>query len=169
MGLKASPILPWSRTLSDGDCPFGSGYPAKKCCWLTFNRWRKQSSQLTQRAETGVSNEKCYLHPLGGCSTKITREHFLSRNILQRLAEGKLLRLQNAGHLFGGKDRGVPAKRNCNRFAEPAASVVKLDDAIGCRLTTTMIEELKRKNLRSTSSAAVSVSAMKPWPVFGVV
>ncbi|MCK1577795.1 hypothetical protein [Bradyrhizobium sp. 174] len=104
MTLKASPILSWSRTLSDGDCPCGSGYPAKKCCWLTFNRWRKQPSQLTQRAETGVSNGRCYLHPLGGCSTKITREHFVSRNILERLAEGKLLRLQNGGHLFGGKD-----------------------------------------------------------------
>jgi hypothetical protein len=50
-----------------------------------------------------LANDRCYLSPLGGCGLKITKEHFVSRNILERIAT-KTLRFENAGHFFGGKN-----------------------------------------------------------------
>lgn len=49
------------------------------------------------------ANARCYLSSYGDCSAKITREHFISRNILERITEEKLS-FQNAGHFFGGKE-----------------------------------------------------------------
>ena len=48
------------------------------------------------------ANQDCYLSPLGGCCKKITREHFVSRNILEKITSSKL-RFENAGHFFRGK------------------------------------------------------------------
>jgi hypothetical protein len=47
-----------------------------------------------------LRHARCYLAGYGNCSDKITKEHFISRNILERLAP---LRFENAGHFFGGK------------------------------------------------------------------
>jgi hypothetical protein len=47
-------------------------------------------------------NDRCYLSPLGYCGTKITKEHFISRTILERVTTGTL-RFEGAGHFFGGK------------------------------------------------------------------
>jgi len=52
--------------------------------------------------KTDSVHEKCYLSPTGNCGAKITREHFISRNILERIATSTL-KFENMGHFFGGK------------------------------------------------------------------
>jgi hypothetical protein len=47
---------------------------------------------------------RCYLFTLGNCSSKITKEHFISRNILERVTTDRLT-IEGAGHFFGGKER----------------------------------------------------------------
>jgi hypothetical protein len=78
-------------------------------------------------------NERCYLSSFGDCSTKTSREHFISRNILERITTDKLT-FEGAGHFFGGKDRieigidGFVAKVLCD-VHNPALS--GLDAAVG--------------------------------------
>jgi len=39
---------------------------------------------------------------MSNCTEKISREHFISKNILEKLTKDTL-RFENAGHFFGGK------------------------------------------------------------------
>ena len=53
-------------------------------------------------AASTFENDRCYLSPLRCCGAKITKEHFISRAILERITAGTL-RFEGSGHLFGGK------------------------------------------------------------------
>jgi hypothetical protein len=85
-----------------------------------------------------LTNDRCYLSSHGDCSSKITREHFISRNILQRITTDKLA-IENAGHIFGGKNRveigidAFAAKVLCDAH-NPALS--PLDTAAGVAFST---------------------------------
>jgi hypothetical protein len=47
-------------------------------------------------------NPSCYLSSMSNCSAKLTKEHFISRNILKKITKDTL-KFENAGHFFGGK------------------------------------------------------------------
>lgn len=49
-------------------------------------------------------NPSCYLSSMSNCSSKITKEHFISRNILEKLTKDTL-KFENAAHFFGGKNQ----------------------------------------------------------------
>jgi hypothetical protein len=104
-------------------------------------------------------NGDCYLSPLGGCCKKITREHFVSRNILERIATPKL-RFENGGHFFGGKNLveiGIDdfcAKVLCDNH-NSALSV--LDTAAGQAFST--IETLER-DCKSISASGPRMSSL---------
>jgi hypothetical protein len=53
--------------------------------------------------ETPTVNPSCYLSPMCNCSAKLSKEHFVSRNILEKLTKDTL-KFENAGHFFGGKN-----------------------------------------------------------------
>lgn len=53
-------------------------------------------------APTGVSHERCYLRGTNACGTKITREHFISENILEKISPDRKLFPQGGSHFFGG-------------------------------------------------------------------
>ncbi len=91
------------------------------------------------------------MSPLGGCGRKITREHFVSRNILERLTT-KTLKFEGAGHFFGGKDVveiGIDAFSARVLCDTHNSALSDLDDAAGRAFTT--IEALSRdfKNANS--------------------
>lgn len=76
-------------------CPCGSSRVGSKCC-LDENGLISGFPAAARPTPlgTGVPNSKCYASPLGGCSQKITGEHYLSRTILGRLtADGGQLNL----------------------------------------------------------------------------
>lgn len=69
--------------------------------------------------DTGFSHPKCYLSSLGGCDTTITNEHFISRNILEKLTKSTL-RFKGASHFFGKDEADIgidnfAAKVLCDR------------------------------------------------------
>jgi hypothetical protein len=79
-----------------------------KCCWRGDGRWEKTPVGTISLPPVSVppsENDCCYLSFLGNCSAKITKEHFVSRNILERITTDRLT-FENAGHFFGGKERG---------------------------------------------------------------
>ena len=97
-----SEIIPWTARFSAGRCPCGSGKFARKCCWRGRGQWEKSPVGPIKVSGSNFKHPRCYLSSLGNCSTKITREHFISRNILQRITNSTL-KFENAAHFFGGK------------------------------------------------------------------
>jgi hypothetical protein len=154
--------------MSVGACPCGSGIPAKRCCWRSFNRWRKASVGRFDIQNSNSAHPKCYLSPMGGCSDKITKEHFISRNILEKL-DPKTVRIQNAGHMFGGKDDitighdSFSAKVLCdyhNSLLSP------LDDVAGKMfLDAESIVELFVKNMNINRLYIASGTDLERWMV----
>ena len=101
-----SPSIPWTRKLFYGNCPCGSGSKSYKCCWRGDGAWEKApvgAIVLPKTSNPPLLNERCYLSSYGDCSTKITREHFISRTILEKITTSRLT-IRDAPHFFGGKN-----------------------------------------------------------------
>jgi len=65
-------------------CPCGSNLRAKKCCYVNPGVWlKKPATIIPPGPETGVQNEKCYASTTKDCSSKISREHYISNNLLK--------------------------------------------------------------------------------------
>lgn len=136
MFLHDSEHIPWTVPLSGGRCPCGSGRFARECCWKSNGRWGKNPAPIIRmKYQTGFRNKRCYLAGFGDCSRRTGREHFISRNILKRIAApGTTLKFEDAPNWFGGKrsvEIGVDAfssKVLCN---EHNSALTDLDDAAG--------------------------------------
>ena len=65
-------------------CPCQSGKKAKFCCWISKGKWNK-APLLIQVRDIAVdyAHSKCYASSTNKCSTKISREHYISHNILK--------------------------------------------------------------------------------------
>ncbi len=78
-------ILPWKP---DEPCPCGSILPLKGCCLEPDGIPRIKVPNLVPTGPlTNHSNEDCYLKETSNCSRTITKEHYISRSILQQLGE----------------------------------------------------------------------------------
>jgi len=68
-------------------CPCQSEKKAKFCCWISKGRWNKAPALVQVRPipVEDYAHPKCYAYLTKKCSTKITREHFISHNILKEL------------------------------------------------------------------------------------
>jgi hypothetical protein len=77
--------LPWKP---DEPCPCGNNIPLKDCCLGLDGVPRINVPNLVPTGLfTGHSNEHCYLKSTQNCSTKTSKEHFISRSVLQQLGE----------------------------------------------------------------------------------
>jgi hypothetical protein len=148
--------VPWTRRLFNEACPCGSGSKSYECCWAGDGRWEKTPVAATPLPVTSVPpfiNERCYLSSYGDCGTKITKEHFISRTVLERVTTDKLT-IENAGHIFGGKNKveiGVDsfaAKVLCD-VHNPSLSA--LDTAIGIAFANM---DALAKNMEKTADAS---------------
>jgi hypothetical protein len=78
-------ILPWKP---DEPCPCGTNLPLKDCCLGPGGVPRINVPNLVPTGPpTMHGNESCYLKDTLNCSTKISKEHYISRSILQQLGE----------------------------------------------------------------------------------
>lgn len=61
----------------DGACPCGSNEQAKQCCLDNRGRIRGVPRPVRISPPSGAfEHTECYASPLGGCSRKLTREHY---------------------------------------------------------------------------------------------
>lgn len=68
------------------NCPCGSGRKSKWCCLTTDGRWHKRPATVfPPPPKTEYSNPKCYAAFSSDCSTKICREHYISKNVLSKI------------------------------------------------------------------------------------
>jgi hypothetical protein len=149
-----SNIVGWTSRFSRGPCPFGSGTPAHKCCWRGMGRWEKSPVGIIEAPETNFMHERCYLASLGNCGPKMTKEHFISRNILERITTSTL-KFENAEHFFGGKatvEIGVDAFSSKVLCDNHNSALSDLDTAAGCAFST--IETLTANVVRAATTPA---------------
>ena len=137
-----SKSIPWTSKLSHGPCPCRSGEPAYNCCWRGDGRWEKVPVGIIDVDKTDFMHDRCYLSSIGNCSTKISKEHFISRNILERITKSTL-KFEGAAHFFCGKPNveigidAFSAKVLCDAHN---SALSPLDDAAG--LAFSAVEDL---------------------------
>ena len=80
---------------TDAPCPCGSG-KAIAVCHLDFDgKLRKPHPSLRPPGiKTGLSHTGCYLRDVCDCSEQISREHYISRSVLDQL--GEIIRVSGA-------------------------------------------------------------------------
>jgi hypothetical protein len=134
----------------DGPCPCGSGRAIASCHLAADGRFRKPRPSLRPPAPvTGFSHSRCYLGGTGDCSDQISREHYISRSVLQQL--GSVLRLNGAPWLAAGESREISvenltAKILCDRHNE---ALSPLDAEAGHFFASLIkaLQDLDRKTL----------------------
>jgi hypothetical protein len=108
--------------------------------------------------ETNFKHERCYLSSLGNCGTKMTKEHFISRNILERITTSTL-KFENAAHFFGGKatvEIGVDTFSSKVLCDNHNSALSALDTAAGLAFST--IESLAADLVRHAAGPAPLIS-----------
>jgi hypothetical protein len=75
--------LPWKI---EDFCPCESGKPLRDCCLGPDGVPRiRIPSLIPPGPNTGYRNDRCYLNVTGNCSPSISKEHYISRSILEEL------------------------------------------------------------------------------------
>lgn len=122
-------------------CPCGSEKPASRCC-LTASGFRKAPASTTPfPPKTGESLQACYAAPLYDCSSKLSREHYISQSLLQYLNRSKDLRVRGLPWL-GGKEKVLPPDALSSRMlCERHNAALSQLDAIAVRLFQAFDEE----------------------------
>jgi hypothetical protein len=150
--MKSDPIR-WTRDFLGEKCPCGSGNISDVCCWRGDGCWEKTPVGALTVKESATANGSCYLGALYNCGTKLTKEHFVSRNILEKITTDKL-KFENAGHFFGGRNvveigiDGFSSKVLCDNHN---SALSPLDNAVG--LAFGRIEEFTKDILRIHTKA----------------
>lgn len=116
------------------DCPCGSGRRARSCHSNRLGDWlAPEPPPLLGGDPTGFSHPDCYAAPLGDCVPKITKEHWLSKNIIEALYGDGLPPLVSGIPWLQGDERAIGA----NSLAAPVlcerhnSSLSPLDTAAG--------------------------------------
>ena len=80
-------------------CTCGSGKPPVDCCFADLDT-------RPPGDKTGFSHPDCYARDLADCSKEVSREHFISKSVLEMLGTDPL-RIRGAHWLPSGKDQTI--------------------------------------------------------------
>lgn len=116
-------------------CPCDSGRPASSCCLSADGFFRLAAMTSPPGPLTGTHHPKCYASALGDCSSKISREHFVSANLLHALsAEGGLhlggLRWQAPAQLTRLPPRALASNILCERHNSALSPLDSIADRL---------------------------------------
>jgi hypothetical protein len=113
-------------------CPCGSGKVTKRCCWQRDGTLLPPDCLTeTRLPKTGFKNTRCYASELADCSDKMTREHFLSKGILENLTNDGIIRVsgfpwQSQGQLTRVTPNNLTARVLCDRHNHALSSLDKV-------------------------------------------
>jgi hypothetical protein len=148
-------------------CPCGSGKPVAECHLDFDGCLRKHTSSLISPGKaTGFSHPSCYLRSTLNCSEQISREHYMSKSVLDQL--GEVLRISGVPWLKQGESLdtavgSLTAKILCKRHNE-ALSPLDQEAAHFFSVLRRALVDLKRKTLsRKPSFYLVSGDAIELW------
>ena len=157
--------LPWNL---DDPCPCSSGQNYKDCCLQPdgLPLWSLPSLG-PPGASTGASHPKCYLNSTTNCSTKLSREHYISKNILLQFE-----RLKASGFPWQAPDEdleyrpdALTSKVLCTRHN---SSLSPLDTAAGHafrQITDAMIYVTRNSLSRRPAFFLASGDALELWGI----
>lgn len=122
-------------------CPCGSGKPASRCC-LTVSGFRKApASAAPLPPKTGKSLQACYAARLTDCSSKVSREHYISESLLHYLNCSKDLRVSGLPWIEGEEKILPPDALAAKILCERHNSSLSPLDAISVHLFQAFDEE----------------------------
>jgi hypothetical protein len=113
----------------DSPCPCGSGKPIARCHLGLDGHFRKPLRSLRPPGPpTGFSHQHCYLRDIRDCSDQISREHYMSKSVLNQF--GQVVRVSGMpwlaiGETFDTSVASLTAKILCTRHN---AALSPLDD-----------------------------------------
>lgn len=114
-------------------CPCGSGEPASRCCLTPAGFHRTPTSTAPPLPKTHHSLASCYANLLDDCTSKRSREHYVSRSLLHYLNRNNALR--TSGLPWVGDKQVLPPSAFTSRVlcARHNSALSQLD-AIAVRL-----------------------------------
>lgn len=151
----------------DAPCPCGSGNTIAACHLDIDGRLRKPLPSLRPPGQpTGFSHPRCYLRDTCDCSKQYSREHYISRSVLEQL--GAPIRVSGTPWLRPGETLEIAvgsltAKILCKRHNEALAP---LDSEAGLffSILSKALIDLNRKTLsRKPIFHLVSGDALELW------
>ena len=153
---RKPPRPPWKP---NEPCPCGSGVESRLCCLWPDRRLRVKLPRLTPpEPATGYAHPRCYLNSTNDCSTKISGEHFISKNALEAM-KGEIE--------FGGLPWKKPGETVTYGISSLASNILcqrhnsawsPLDTAAG--RTFRILQEI----CEDISPANKSLSRKETWP-----
>jgi hypothetical protein len=152
---------------TDMPCPCGSGKAIAVCHLDIDGRFRKLRPSLhPPGTKAGFSHARCYLRGTCDCSEQISREHYISRSVLEQL--GAILRVSGAAWLNPGETldamiNSLAANILCTRHN---AALSPLDTEAGYffNVLTKALDDLNRKTLsRRPIFHLVNGDALELW------
>ncbi|MFQ5853650.1 MAG: SEC-C metal-binding domain-containing protein [Candidatus Binatia bacterium] len=122
-------------------CPCGSGEAASRCC-LTAAGFRKvPASTVPPAPRTHDSLESCYVSPLADCSSKRSREHYISESLLHYLNRNNDLTVSGLPWVEGEHQVLPPSAVSSRVLCERHNSALSPLDVIAVRLFQAFDEE----------------------------
>jgi hypothetical protein len=94
-------------------CPCESGWVIASCCFdPSDGKLRKKVQSIGPPGPTtNFAHAGCYLRDTNNCSPDISREHYISANVLEQIAASeKAIRLSGARFLAEGETKTLPVK-----------------------------------------------------------
>lgn len=154
--------------LTASPCPCGSGKAIVDCHLDPEDgRFRRPVPLLQPPGDpTGYAHPKCYLRGTRNCSDKISREHYVSKSILERI--GNILKIEGSywldeGKYFEASIGNLTAKILCERHNN---SLSPLDSEANIFFGSLQdaLEDLKRRTLsRKPIFHLASGEALELW------
>lgn len=90
----------------EGLCPCGSRRRIRSCHGRRDGSWRAEPwSPPVRGASTGYAHHRCYAKALNDCSEKLSREHYISRAVLNEIGPASLL---SGLPLLSGEEKRLP-------------------------------------------------------------
>ena len=115
-------------------CPCGSGGPASRCCLTTAGFRKEPASTTCPLPRTGRSLQSCYASVLADCSSKRSREHYISESLLRLLNQNNALRVSGLAWLEDNEKILPPGALASTILCDRHNAVLSPLDAIAVRL-----------------------------------
>ena len=149
-------------------CPCGSGKAIVDCHFDPIDgRFSKNVPTLRPiRGPTGFAHERCYLNVTRDCSSQLSREHYVSRTVLEKL--GEIIAISGAhwiesGCTFQTSVESLTAKILCKRHNE-ALSPLDSEAGIFFGALLNAFVDLDRKTLsKKRTFHLASGEALELW------
>jgi hypothetical protein len=149
-------------------CPCGSGDIVGRCCLRADGTLFPPSVSTPLPTETGYMHPGCYAAQLGGCSAKISREHAISRGVLDLLSSGANVDIGGLQWLADNERRMVPTNALAsNVLCRSHNSALSGLDAFAVHVVSTFIaignDMVNRRRRRPTAVYLLNGQDLERW------